>query len=64
MGSCILSNTCMGLGVQALSILELRGTGLIWNNIAQPLSSDDPFSLIHVFAMLLMDTVVYLLLAW
>ncbi len=63
-GSCVLSNTCMGLGVQVLSILELRGTGVTWTNFALPISNDDSFSFIYVFGMLLLDTVVYMLLAW
>ena len=64
MAACILSNTCVGLGVDALSQLELRQEGLTWNNVASPLSLDDNFSMIWVFGMLVLDSIIYMVLAW
>lgn len=64
MAACILSNTCVGLGVDVLSQLELRQEGLTWNNVASPLSLDDHFSMIWVFGMLVLDSIIYMVLAW
>jgi len=54
----------MGLGIDALSQLELRLEGLTWNNVASPLSLDDNFSMIWVFGMLVLDSIIYMVLAW
>lgn len=63
-GSCILSNTCLGLGVEVLSRLEQRLEGLQWSNIAAPLSADDDFNMAWVFGMLLIDAIGYMILSW
>lgn len=64
MGSCLLSNTCLGLGVEVISRLEQRLEGLQWDNIATPLSADDDFNMAWVLGMLLIDTVGYMTLSW
>ena len=64
MGLCILSNTCVGLGVNVLSIMELRQEGLSFSNFAKPLSSDDQFNMFLVVFMLAVDTVLYMILYW
>lgn len=64
MGLCILSNTCVGLGVNVLSIMELRQEGLSFSNFAQPLSLDDQFNMFLVVFMLAVDTVLYMILYW
>ena len=63
-GSCILSNTCMGLGVEVISRLEQRLVGLQFSNLFEPLSADDPFNMAWVLGMLLLDSVVYMIIAW
>ena len=63
-GACLLSNTCLGLGVEVLSRLEQRQEGLQWDNFVTPLSADDNFNMAWVFGMLLIDAVVYMALAW
>lgn len=64
MGMCVLSNACMALGVEIISWLELRLEGLQWSNAATPVSANDQFNIGWVFLMLLIETVVYMLLAW
>ena len=64
MGLCILSNTCVGLGVNVLSIMELRQEGLSFSNFAKPLSLDDQFNMFLVVFMLAVDTVLYMILYW
>ena len=63
-GSCLLSNTCLGLGVEVISRLEQRLEGLQWNNIASPLSADDDFNMAWVLGMLLIDAIGYMMLSW
>ena len=64
MGSCLLSNTCLGLGVEVISRLEQRLEGLQWNNVAIPLSADDDFNMAWVLGMLLIDSFIYMVLSW
>ena len=64
MGMCVLSNACMALGIEVIVQQELRLEGLQWSNAATPLSTDDQFNIGWVFFMLLLETVVYMLLAW
>ena len=63
-GVCFLSNTCVGLGVEVLSRLELRQEGLRWGNAALPLSAEDSFNMAWVFGMLVVDSILYMVLAW
>ena len=63
-GTCFLSNTCAGFGVNVLSTLELRLEGLTFESFARPLSVVDNFSMGWVIFMLFIDTVLYMLLYW
>lgn len=62
--ACFLSNTCMGLGVSVISTLEIREEGITWANAAEPLSADDDFNIAIVFLMLIIDSIIYMLIAW
>ena len=62
--ACFLSNTCMGLGVNVFSTLEIREEGVTWGNAADPLSVDDDFNIAIVFTMLIIDSIIYMLIAW
>lgn len=64
MSMCVLSNTCMALGVEVISRLELRLEGLQWSNAATPLIAGDQFSVAWVFLMLPLETVIYMVIAW
>ena len=61
---CLLSNTCVGLGMQAIATLELRGEGATWTNARLPLSNDDQFNLAIVIFMLLVDSAIYITVGW
>ena len=61
---CIFSNTCMGLGINTISLLEIRSEGLKWNNIFTSISLDDNFNMGYVYLMLIVDSIVYMLIAW
>lgn len=40
------------------------GTGIQWHNLFEPVTVDDDFSLAQVLALLLLDSVLYALVAW
>ena len=61
---CLLSNTCVGLGMQAIATLELRGEGATFANASLPLSNDDDFNLAIVIFMLLLDSAIYIAIGW
>lgn len=63
-GACFLSNTCLGLGVEVISQLEQRQEGLKWNNAASAISVDDNFNMTWIYGMLLLDSVLYMVIAW
>ena len=62
--SCFLSNTCLGLAANAISQLESRQQGLRWDNAAEPLSSDDEFHMGYVYMMLIIDSILFFVIAW
>ena len=62
--ACLLSNTCVGLGVEVLARLELREVGWQFSNFASPLSLDDDFNMAWVCGMLALDAIAYMLAAW
>ena len=44
--------------------LDLSGAGVQFSNINQGVSVDDSFTMLHVIVMLLVDTVLYAMVAW
>lgn len=46
------------------SALWPPGTGIQWSNLFEPVTVDDDFSLAQVLGMLLLDTLLYGLVAW
>ncbi len=63
-GTCLLSNICLGFGVSVVSRLEIRQEGLLWTNVGEPLSLDDPFRVGYVYMMLIVDALLYMVIAW
>ncbi|XP_072607402.1 ATP-binding cassette sub-family A member 17-like [Vulpes vulpes] len=58
---CLLSNIAMALGVRLISSFEIRGTGMRWKHVGG-LSGEFNFS--HVLVMLVLDSILYGLVAW
>ena len=54
----------MGLGINVLSTLEIREEGVTWANAGDPVSPDDDFNIGIVFAMLILDSIIYMVIAW
>ncbi|XP_064415233.1 phospholipid-transporting ATPase ABCA3 isoform X1 [Latimeria chalumnae] len=62
--SCLISNVGMAMGGQLIGMYEGKGTGIQWENLTKPVSVDDNFTMAHVLGMLLLDSVLYGLVAW
>lgn len=54
----------MGLGSRQIFVWEGRGVGVTFSNIAEGPSVDDDFSVGITLGMMILDTVLYLLIAW
>lgn len=61
---CLLCNTAMSLGCQLTSMFEGTGSGIQWRLLFSGVSPDDPFTLAHVFGMLILDSILFCLLTW
>lgn len=59
----LLSNTAMGLGFNVMIRYEGTQEGSQWNNVFTPVSIDDQFHLGIVFIMLVVDAIIYFLIA-
>eukprot|EP00058_Branchiostoma_floridae_P010060 XP_002595548.1 hypothetical protein BRAFLDRAFT_117471 [Branchiostoma floridae] len=64
MASCLLSNTAMAMGGQVIGMFEGTGAGVQWSTINTGVSVDDNFTMLHVFMMLILDSVLYCMVAW
>ncbi|XP_052615064.1 ATP-binding cassette sub-family A member 17-like isoform X5 [Peromyscus californicus insignis] len=59
--SCLFSNVAMAIGVRFISLFEAEGTGIQWRNIG---SVQGDFSFTQVLLMLLLDSLLYCLIAF
>uniref|UniRef100_A0A8C9F1E8 ATP binding cassette subfamily A member 3 n=1 Tax=Pavo cristatus TaxID=9049 RepID=A0A8C9F1E8_PAVCR len=64
LASCLISNVAMAMGAQLIGMFEGKGTGIQWRDLMKPVSVDDNFTLAQVLGMLLLDSVLYGLVAW
>ncbi|XP_053220123.1 phospholipid-transporting ATPase ABCA3 [Podarcis raffonei] len=64
LSSCLISNVAMAMGAQLIGMFEGKGTGVQWRDLLKPVSVDDNFTVAHVLGMLLLDSVLYGLVAW
>ncbi|XP_052061510.1 phospholipid-transporting ATPase ABCA3-like [Mytilus californianus] len=62
--ACGLNNVGMAIGVKLIAQYEGTGAGLQWNNFVNPPTVDQNFSMLAVILILLLDTLVYMLIAW
>uniref|UniRef100_A0A673NN47 ATP-binding cassette sub-family A member 3-like n=1 Tax=Sinocyclocheilus rhinocerous TaxID=307959 RepID=A0A673NN47_9TELE len=62
--ACLISNVAMAMGAQLIGMFESKGTGIQWHNLFEPVTVDDDFSLAQVLGLLLVDSVLYGLVAW
>ncbi|XP_051024070.1 ATP-binding cassette sub-family A member 17-like [Acomys russatus] len=59
--ACLFSNVAMAIGVRFISLFEAKGTGIQWRNIG---SVQGDFSFAQVLLMLLVDSLLYCLIAF
>uniref|UniRef100_A0A8C2YFC7 ATP binding cassette subfamily A member 3 n=1 Tax=Coturnix japonica TaxID=93934 RepID=A0A8C2YFC7_COTJA len=64
LASCLISNVAMAMGAQLIVSCFPAGTGIQWRDLMKPVSVDDNFTLAQVLGMLLLDSVLYGLVAW
>uniref|UniRef100_A0A8C5UJ83 ATP binding cassette subfamily A member 3 n=1 Tax=Malurus cyaneus samueli TaxID=2593467 RepID=A0A8C5UJ83_9PASS len=64
LASCLISNVAMAMGAQLIGMFEGKGTGIQWSDLMKPVSVDDNFTLAQVLGMLLLDSVLYGVVAW
>uniref|UniRef100_A0AAG5D3R1 ABC transporter domain-containing protein n=1 Tax=Anopheles atroparvus TaxID=41427 RepID=A0AAG5D3R1_ANOAO len=62
-GMCLLSNSGMSLAMFLTVRLEATASGLRWSNLFEPATIDDGFNVGLIIVMLLVDAVLYLLVA-
>jgi ATP-binding cassette, subfamily A (ABC1), member 3 len=60
---CLFSNTAMALGFNVVIRYEGTQEGLQWHNMFQPVTIDDSFHLGYVLIMLIVDAILYLIVA-
>ncbi|XP_028043813.1 ATP-binding cassette sub-family A member 1 isoform X2 [Bombyx mandarina] len=59
----LISNTAMGYAFQMIIMCEGTSRGLQWNEFFSPISYHDKFQPGHVMLMLMLDTILYMLIA-
>uniref|UniRef100_A0A8B9KPA1 ATP-binding cassette, sub-family A (ABC1), member 3b n=1 Tax=Astyanax mexicanus TaxID=7994 RepID=A0A8B9KPA1_ASTMX len=62
--ACLISNVAMAMGAQLIGMFEGKGTGIQWSNLFDSVTVDDDFSIAQVLGLLLLDTLLYGLVAW
>ncbi|XP_053689795.1 phospholipid-transporting ATPase ABCA3-like [Sabethes cyaneus] len=63
LASSLWCNTAMGYGFMLLMKHEGTSIGLQWSNLFSPVTVDDQLTIVHVMTMLLVDALLYLLVA-
>ncbi|KAK6177284.1 hypothetical protein SNE40_015412 [Patella caerulea] len=64
LAACLLSTQAMSMGAYTIGLYEGTGDGIQWNNIAEPATVDDNFSMLDAILMMLGDTAIYMLIVW
>ncbi|XP_036597538.1 ATP-binding cassette sub-family A member 3-like [Trichosurus vulpecula] len=62
--SCLFSNVAMNLGIKLLIKSEIKGTGLHWEGLRQPVTTDDDLCFEYILEMLLFDSFIYAMVTW
>ncbi|KAF2368204.1 ABC transporter-like [Trinorchestia longiramus] len=61
---CFFFKIALGYGCQLMSMFEGTGSGAQWDLLFEGVSPDDPLTLGHVMLVMMLDAVIYALLAW
>ena len=60
----LLSNSGFSVGITLLSEYEQKQIGIQWYNINSPVNNFADVTVLHVYLMLLLDSIIYFVLAW
>lgn len=60
---CLFGNTALGLGLNVILRYEAEQEGIQWGNVFTPMNSNVSFHLGHVITMLIVDALLYLVVA-
>ena len=63
-GWSFISNLAMAFGCVELINQESAGTGVQWSNLGTPVNADISFTMLHVFIILILDSIIYGLITW
>ena len=58
------STVAFGFGCSYIARYEEQGVGTQWSNVATSPIPEDDFNLAHCMLMMLLDSILYLLIAW
>lgn len=62
--SCLSSNVAFGYGCSYIARYEEQAIGLQWSNLNSSPMPDDGFSMLQCMMLMLVDSLIYLILAW
>lgn len=62
--SCLSSNIAFGYGCSYIARYEEQAIGLQWSNVNSSPVPDDGFSMLQCMMLMLVDSIIYLILAW
>lgn len=62
--ACLFPNVAFGFGCSYLAHFEEEGIGIQWDNIYSSPIPNDEFSMTHILLLLLIDSVIYMMVAW
>lgn len=60
----LLSNSCVGLGIDVFTLFEITGDGAQWKDLFKAASFDNDFKVGYTFIMLIVDAILYMVIAW
>lgn len=61
---CLSSNVAFGYGCSYIARYEEQAIGLQWSNLNSSPMPDDGFSMLQCMMLMLVDSLIYLILAW
>ena len=63
-GTSFISNLGMGWGCVEFANYESINVGIQWSNIGSPVNADSSFTMLHVYIIFILDSIIYGVLAW
>ena len=63
-GMCLLSPTCVAIGAHIIASFETQGEGVSSSTMSRNPSDGDTLTLQKVFALLILDSIIYIVITW